>query len=102
MVWRNKETTFSTENMGYRRTQCVMCCLTRSGIALRLNLAGHCHPELVAHKGSRSRGGKTNTCVETLLRDTDTKNVNKLSSLIMADQVLWKKLSRIRVPRDPA
>ena len=38
---------------------------------------------------------------DTLLRDTGTENVNELSSL-MADRVLWKKLSRIRVPRDPA
>ena len=78
----------------------------------RLKLAGHCyrHPELVAHKltlwtpqqGSRSRGGRTHTYVDTLLRDTGTENVNELSSL-MADRVLlWKKLSRIRVPRDPA
>ena len=77
----------------------------------RLKLAGHCyrHPELVAHKltlwtpqqGSQSRGGRTHTYIDTLLRDTDTENVNELSSL-MADRVLWKKLSRIRVPRDPA
>ena len=39
--------------------------------------------------------------IDTLLRDTDTDNVNELSSF-MADMVLWKKLSRIRVPRDPA
>ena len=77
----------------------------------RLKLAGHCYrnPELVAHKltlwtpqqGTRSRGGRTHTYIDTLLRDTDTDNVNELSSL-MADRVLWKKLSRIWVPRDPA
>ena len=39
--------------------------------------------------------------IDTLLLDTDTDNVNELSSF-MAYSVLWKKLSRIRVPRDPA
>ena len=77
----------------------------------RLKLAGHCyrHPELVAQKltlwrpqqGNRSRGGRTRDYVDTLLRDTETESVGELSSL-MADRVLWKKLSRIRVPRDPA
>ena len=77
----------------------------------RLKLAGHCyrHPELVAQKltlwrpqqGNRSRGGRTRDYVDTLLRGTETEGVGELSSL-MADRVLWKKLSRIRVPRDPA
>ena len=45
----------------------------------RLKLAGHCHrhPELVAHKltlwdpqqGSRSRGGRKHTYIDTLIRD---------------------------------
>ena len=72
----------------------------------RLNLAGHCyhHPELVAHKLTlwtpvEVEAGE-HTPMSTLLHDTGTENVNEPSSL-MADRVLWKKLSRIRVPRDP-
>ena len=41
------------------------------------------------------------TYVDTLLRDMDTENVSELSSL-MAYWLLWKRLSRIRVPRNPA
>ena len=77
----------------------------------RLKLAGHCHrhPELVAHKltlwdpqqGTRNRGGRKHTYIDTLIRDAGVDNVNELDSY-MNDRVLWKRLSRIRVPRDPA
>ena len=77
----------------------------------RLKLAGHCHrhPELVGHQltlwdpqhGTRNQGRRKHTYIDTLLRDTGVDNVKELSSQ-MTDRVLWKKLSRIRMPSDPA